>query len=124
MVCVGGGIAINRLVGASAWCVCGLVPGGVMVVCGWHCWWGGGWGWVLRWLGVWASRRVVWVLRLRAVRSLWPLAGGVAEVWVEGGRMGIQAGLWFVGSGWLPVDGACWYGVWVGGLVVVVGCSY
>ena len=38
--------------------------------------------------------------------------------------MGIRAGLWSVGSGWLPVDGACWYGVWVGGLLVVVGCSY
>ena len=33
-------------------------------------------------------------------------------------------GLWSVGSGWLPVDGACWYGVWVGGLLVVVGCSF
>ena len=28
MVCVGGGIAINRLVGASACCVFGLVSGG------------------------------------------------------------------------------------------------
>ena len=28
MVCVGGGIAINRLVGAAAHCVCGLVSGG------------------------------------------------------------------------------------------------
>ena len=28
MVCVGGGIAINPLVGPSAWCVCGLVSGG------------------------------------------------------------------------------------------------
>ena len=95
-----------------------------VVVWGWHFWWWGGRGWVLRWLGVWASCRVVWVLRLRAVRSLWPLAGGGAEVWVGGGRMGIRAGLWSVGSRWLPTDGACWYGVWVGSLVVVVGCSY
>ena len=105
MVCVGGGIAINRLVGASACCVFGLVSGGGAgggVVWGWQCWWWGGRGWVLRWLGVWASRRVVWVLRVRAVRSLRSLAG----------------------CGWLPVDGACWYGVWVGGLLVVVGCSY
>ena len=36
--------------------------------------------------------------------------------------MDIWAGLWSVSSGWLPVDGACWYGVWVGGLLVVVGC--
>ena len=28
MVCVGGGIDINRLVGAAACCVCGLVSGG------------------------------------------------------------------------------------------------
>ena len=28
-MCVGGGIDINRLVGAAACCVCGLVPGGV-----------------------------------------------------------------------------------------------
>ena len=26
--CIGGGIAINRLVGVSAWCVCGLISGG------------------------------------------------------------------------------------------------
>ena len=109
MVCVGGGIAINRLVGATVWCFCGLVSGGG----------GGGWcrggtaggwggrGWVLRWFGVWASRRVVWVLPVRAVRSLWSLAGCGAEVWVGGGRMGIQAGLLSVGSGWLPGDGAC-----------------
>ena len=126
MVCVGGRIAINRLVGASAWCVCGLVSeggagGGVW---GWHCWCWGGRGWVLRWLGVWASCRAMWVLRVRAARSLWSLAGCGAEVRAGGCREGIRAGLWSVGSGWLPVDGACWYGVWVGGLLVVVGCSY
>ena len=40
MVCVSRGIAINRLVGALPWCVCGLVLGrGLGVVGGWHCWW-------------------------------------------------------------------------------------
>ena len=43
---------------------------------------------------------------------------------MEGGRLGIRARRWSVGSGWLPPDGACWYGVWVGGLLVLVGCSY
>ena len=38
--------------------------------------------------------------------------------------MGIRTGLWSVRSGWLPVDGVCLYGVWVGGLLVMVGCSY
>ena len=75
-----------------------------------------------RWSGVWASRGVVWVLRLRAVRSLRFLAECGAEVRVGGGRMGVRVGLWSVGYGWLPVDGACWYRVWVGGLLVVVGC--
>ena len=56
---------------------------------------------------VWASCRVVWVLRVRAVRSLRFLAGCGAEVRVGGGRMGVQAGLWSVGNGWLPVEGAC-----------------
>ena len=84
----------------------------------------GGLGWVLCWLGDWASLWVVWVLRVRAVRSLRSLAGCAAEVWVGGGRMGVRAGLWSVGNGWLPVDGARWYGVWVGGLLVVWGCSY
>ena len=84
---------------------------------------GGGRGRVLCSLGVWASRRVVWVLHVRAVRSLWSLAGCGAEVRLGGGRLGIRAGLWSVGSGWLPVDGASWHGVWVGWLLVVVGCS-
>ena len=94
------------------------------VVWGWHCWWWGGRGWVLCWLGVWASLWVVWVLRVCAVRSLRSLAGCGAEVWVGGGRMGVRVGLWSVCNGWLPVDGARWYGVWVGGLLVVVGRSY
>ena len=71
-------------------------------------------------LGVCASRWAVWVLRVRALRSLWSLAGCCTEVQVGGGRMGIRAGLWFVGSRWLPVDGACWHGVWLEGLLVVV----
>ena len=79
---------------------------------------------MLRWLGVWASLWVVWVLRVRAVRSLRSLAGCSVEVWVEGGRMGVCVGLRSVGSGWLLVDGAPWYGVWLSGLLVVVGCFY
>ena len=38
--------------------------------------------------------------------------------------MGVRAGLWSVGNGWLTMNGACWYGVWVGGVLVVVACSY
>ena len=38
--------------------------------------------------------------------------------------MGDRLGLWSIGNGWLPVDGACWYGLWVGGLLVVTGRSY
>ena len=45
VVYVGGGIDINRLVGAAVCCVCGLVSGGGGgggMVWGWHCWqWGG-----------------------------------------------------------------------------------
>ena len=105
MVCVGGGIDINRLVEAAACCVCGLVPGGGRggVVWGWHCWGWGGRGWVLCWLGVWASFWVVWVLLLCAARSLRPLAGCGAEVWLGGGRMGVRVGLWSVCYGWLLV---------------------
>ena len=126
MVCVSGGIDINRLVGAAVCCVCGLVSGGGRggVVWRWHCWWAGGRGWVLCWLGVRASLWVVWVFRVCAVRSLWSLADGEAEVWVGGGRMGVRVGLWSVCNGWLLVDGARWYGVWVGGLLVVVGRPY
>ena len=79
---------------------------------------------MLRRLGVWASLWVMWVLRVRTVRSLRFLAGCGVEVWVGGGRMGVRVGLRSVGNGWLPVDGARWYGVWVGGLLVLVGCSY
>ena len=94
MVCVGGGIDINRLVGAAACCVCGLVSGGGagLNVWGWHCWWPGGRGWVLCCPGVWASLWVVSVLRVCAVRSLPSLAGCGAEVWVGGGRMGVRVG--------------------------------
>ena len=35
--------------------------------------------------------------------------------------MSVWVGLWSVCNGWLLVDGARWYGVWVGGLLVVVG---
>ena len=94
------------------------------VVWGWHCWWWGGRGWVLCRLGVWASLWVVWVLRVCAVRSLRFLTGCIAGVWVGGGRMGVRMGLWSVCNGWLLVDGARWYGVLMGGLLVVVGRSY
>ena len=38
--------------------------------------------------------------------------------------MGIRVGLWAVCNGWLLVDGARWYGLWVVGLLVVVGRYY
>ena len=38
--------------------------------------------------------------------------------------MGVRVGLWSVFNGWLLVDGARPYGVWVGVLLVVVGRSY
>ena len=94
------------------------------VVWGWHCWWWRGRGWVLCWLGVWASLWVVWVLHVCAVRSLRFLTGCGAGVWVGGGRMGVRVGLLSVCNGWLLVDGARWYGVWLGGLLVVAGRSY
>ena len=127
MACVGGGIDVTWLVLAAACCVRGLVSGG-----------GGGGGWcgggavggggvgggVLCWLGVWASLWVVWLLRVCAVRPLRFLTGCGAGVWVGGGRMSVRMGLWSVCNGWLLVDGARWYVVWVGGLLVVVGRSY
>ena len=82
MACVGGGIDVNRLVLAAACCVRGLVSGGGRGrgVLGWRCWWWGGRGWVLCWLGVWASLWVVWVLRVSAVRPLRFLTGCGAGV--------------------------------------------
>ena len=100
--------------------VAGLGGGGGLVW-GRRCWWWGGRGWVLCWLGVGASLWVVWVLRVCAVRPLRFLTGCGAEVSVGGGRMSVRLGLWSVCNGWLLVDGARWYGVWVGGLLVVVG---
>ena len=35
--------------------------------------------------------------------------------------MSVRVGLWSVCNGWLLVDGARRYGVWVGGLLLVVG---
>ena len=105
MACVGGGIDVNWLVLAAACCVRGLVSGGGRggVVWGWRCWWWGGRGWVLCWLGVWASLWVVWVLRVSAVRPLRFLTGCGAGVWVGGGRMGVRVGPWSVCNGWLLV---------------------
>ena len=94
------------------------------VVWGWHCLWWGGRGWVFCWLGVWASLWVVWVLRVCSVRSLRFLTRSGAEVLVGGSRMGVRLGLWSVCNVWLLVDGARWYGVWVGRLLVVVGRFY
>ena len=76
------------------------------------------------WMGVLESGWVAWVLRVCAVRLLWSLAGCSAKVLVGGSCLGIQFGLWSVGSGWLLVDNACWHEVWVGGLLVLVGCSF
>ena len=122
--CVSAGASQSiGFLGTAACCVCGLVSGGGAggrVVWGPHCWCWGGRVWVLRWLGVWASRQVVWGWRVRAVRLLRSLAGCGAEAWVGGGRMGVRAVLRSVGNGWLPVDGARLHGVLVGGLLVVV----
>ena len=54
VVCVGGGWRWWGLVGIPAWCVSGLVPGGGAGRdgVGGHCWWRGGRGWVLCWVGV------------------------------------------------------------------------
>ena len=82
---------------------------------------GGGRGWMLCWTGVLASHRVVWVLRARVVQFLQSLAGRCVEV--GGGCRGIPVKLWSVGIGWLLVHGACWHGLRVGGLPMVVGCS-
>ena len=117
----GGGDWSGSAFGASEAWSRGVGGGGM--VWGRHCWWWGGRGRVLCLTGVWASRRVVWVLRVRAVRSLRSLAGCGVEVRDGGGRLGIRVGLWSVGSGWLLVDGACWHGVRVEGMLVVVGCS-
>ena len=119
MVCVGGGLGWRGVVGVPACHVCGLAGGGGGG--GTDC--GGGGGRVLCWTNVWATRRVVWVLRVCAVRFLRSLAGCSVEVRVGGGCLGIRLGVWSVGSGWLLVDGACGHGMQVGGLLVVVGCS-
>ena len=127
-VWVGGGRMSVRV---GRWSVCngwllvdgarwyGVWVGGLLVVVGW-----GGRRWVLCWLGVRASLWVVWVLRVCAVRPLRFLTGCGAGVWVAGGRMSFRVGLWSVCNQWLLVDGARWYGVWMGGLLVVVGRSY
>ena len=113
---VGGGLRVVRL------CLRGGGGAGGGLVWGWHCWWWGGRGLMVCWAGVSASRGVLWVLRVRAVRFLRLLAGRGVEVRVGGGCLGIRVGLWSIGSGWLLLDGACWHQVRVEGLLVVVGC--
>ena len=87
-----------------------------------QCWWSGGRGWVLCWTGVSAFHRVLWVLCVCAARSRRSLAGGGVEIPVGAGCLAIWVGLWPVGSGWRLLDGACWYGVRIGGLLVVLEC--
>ena len=97
--------------------------GGDGMLLAWYCCWGGAWGWVLCLTGVWASCQALWVLRVLAVRFLRSLACRDVEVRLGAGCLGISVGLWSIGSGWLLVDGACWHGLRVRGLLVVVGCS-
>ena len=97
----------------------GVWVGGVLMVVVW-----GGRGLVLCLLGVRASLWVAWVLRVCAVRPLRFLTRCGAGVWLGGGRMSVPLGLWSVCNGWLLVDGARWYGLWLGGLLVVMGRSY
>ena len=125
MVYVGGGRGWRRLLGLPLWCVSGLISGGGRGVdgVGAALLVAEGAGGVPCWTEVWASCWVVRVLRVRAVRFLRSLAGCSVEVRVGGGCLGIRVGLWFVGSGWLLVDGACWHGVRLEGLPVVLGCS-
>ena len=135
MACVGGGIDVNWLLLAAACCVRGLVSGG-----------GGGGGGV----GVAGGGGVgVALLVVGGAGVGVVLAGGLG---VPVGRVGVACvrraalavldWLWCRGAvgrrlheppggavvrlcdGWLLVDGARWYGVWVGGLLVVVGRSY
>ena len=76
---------------------------------------------MLCWKGVWASRRVLWMLCLRDVWVSRSLASRGVEV--GGGCLGIRVGLWSVGSERLLVDVAPRQGLRVRGLPVVVGCS-
>ena len=94
MACVGGGIDVDWLVLAAACCVRGLVSGG-------------GRGGVVSCGLVWAGG---WVLRGPCGPCGDCCGAGVC------GRMSVRVGLWSVCNGWLLVDGARWYGVWVGGL--------
>ena len=126
MACVGGGIDVNWLVLAAACCVRGLVSGGgrggggvgvALLVVG-----GAGVGVVLAGdLGVPVGRVGVACVRRAALAVLdWLWCRGVGERRPHGCRVG----LWSVCNGWLLVDVARSYGVWVGGLLVVVGRSY
>ena len=103
-----------------------------MVLAGMGCGWGGCWWWwggggagvgvvLAGGPGVPVGRVGVACVRHAALAALdWLWCQGV----VGGGRMSVRVGLWSVCNGWLLVDGARWYEVWVGGLLVVVGRSY
>ena len=82
---------------------------------------GGGRGSVLCWMGASASSCVLWVLCVRVVRVSQSLAG--RGVQTGGGCLGIQVGLWSVGSGRLLVDCVRRYGWRLRGVPVVVGYS-
>ena len=140
----GNGVSLGgRGRGRSHWCVsAGVgvvgVGGGLRVVCRWSGPGGGGGGGggsvgvallvaggagvgVLSWMGVWASRRVLWALCVRVVRVWRPLASRGVEL--GGGCLGIWVGLWFVGSGRLLMGGAGRHGLRLRWLPVVLGCS-
>ena len=107
VVCVGGGLGWWGLVAVSLWCVTGPVPGGGRgggVVWGWHCYWRGWRGRALCRMGVWASRRVLWVLFVRIVRVSRPPAGRGVEV--GGDCLCIRVAVWSVGIRQLLPDRA------------------
>ena len=76
---------------------------------------GGGWGYVLRRLGSWVSRRVLWVLCVHMCvgQVMRPLAG--RGVGVGDGCLGFWVGLWFAGGVRLLAGGARGQGLRQGG---------
>ena len=88
---------------------------------GWHCWWRGGRGWVLFWMGVLTSCRILSALCVPVMRVSRPLAGRGIEV--RGVCSGIRLGLWLVGGRRLLMGDAHKQGLRLRGLSVVDGCS-